>query len=349
VKRFFVYTVAVVFVFEALSARNRNGSASSFDMWVGAGYSNIIHTGIENVKPLGGAGGIIGLGYGYQNGNFIMQTGVEFDYNGSSSKVKDFDIQVGEMIDANTGLSIEYGTRITADMSPVAQGGFYDTDGDQFIMLYKFKKYKDYYHIGYLNIPLLFGGKFGKFYFLAGGKFGVNIFAMAKTSAVHSSTAYYPQFIDVFGDMNGRFLVTEYKSGNNTYFNGKLNYSVSVSLEAGMTFGKMRIALFADYGLLNINRSYASTENTNGDFVYIPATNPVYAGSIDPNIIHHNSILTSNQSFSSKVYPLMAGIKLTVLLQKQKDRNYMRDCPAYGISYKKKHERSVRLMQKYRY
>lgn len=308
-----------------------------------------MHTGIKNVTPFGGAGGILGLGYGYQYGNFIMQAGVEFDYKGSYSKVKDFNIQAGEMVDANTGLSIEYGTRITADMNPIAQGGFYDTEGDRFVMLYKFKKYKDFYHIGYLNIPLLFGGKFGKFYFLAGGKFGINIFAMARTSASHSATAYYPQFIDVFGDMDDHFLVTEYKSGGNTHFNGKLSYNVSASLELGITLGKTRIAFFADYGLLNIGKNYVSTENTNGDFIHIPATDPIYTGNIDPNTIHYNSILTSNQSSSGKIHPLMAGIKLTVLLQKQKDKNYMRDCPAYGTSYKKKHERNIRIMQKYGY
>jgi hypothetical protein len=213
-------------------------------------------------------------------------------------------------------------------------------------MLYKFKKYKEYYQIGYLNIPLLFGGKFGNFYFLAGGKFGINILAMAKTSARHSAAAYYPQFMDIFGDMNDHSLVVEYKSGDNTYFNGKLNYSVSASFEAGMVFGKMRIALFADYGLLNINKNYVSTKNTNGNFVYIPATDPVYTGSVDPNIIRHTGIITSNQSSSSKVYPLIAGIKLTVSLQKK----YPPECPAYGTlykSYKQKHKRSVRIMRKY--
>jgi hypothetical protein len=124
---------------------------------------------------------------------------------------------------------------------------------------------------------------------------------------------------------------------------------VSASLEIGVTFDKIRIALFADYGLLNINKNYLSTINTNGDFVYIPATDPTYTGSINPNIIRHNSILTSNQSSSSKVYPLMAGIKLTVSLQKQKSKSYLLDCPAYGTPFKKKQESGIRIMQKYGY
>ncbi|MDR1739471.1 MAG: hypothetical protein LBR45_01770 [Bacteroidales bacterium] len=357
-KKVFIIIIGLLTVVNIAYAKKRG--TQSFNLWLGAGYSNIMHFGIDNVKPIGGAGGIMGLGYGYEKGYFLLQTGVELDYKGSMSKVNDFSIQVGEIIDENTGLPIPIGTTITSEMKPVAVGGFYDTEGEQFAMLYQFSKYRDYYHIGYLNIPLLFGGKFGNFYFLLGGKFGINIFAQAKTSALHSTIACYPQFIDIFDDMPDHFIVKDYPSSDNTSFSRKLNYNISALLEVGYNFNNTRIAFFVDYGLLNINKSYISIENTSGNFVYIPAANSAETtgsvgsrasgmeGAVDPNIIRHNSILSSNKASSSKVNSFMAGIKITFLFKKNRD-NYLFDCPAYGVPWKKKVERNTFNRERHRY
>ncbi|GHV34073.1 hypothetical protein FACS1894178_0870 [Bacteroidia bacterium] len=300
-------------------------------MWFGAGYANILHQGIENVTPCGAAGGIFGIGYGLEHKHFILQTGVEFDYKLSVSKFDDFALQVGRIIDLNNnGAEIPIGTTITASMYADIIGGFYDTEGEQFAMLYKFSKYKDLYSIGYVNFPLLFGGKFGSFYFMLGGKFGINLLATAKTTARHSAIAAYPQFMDAFGNMGEHFLLNDANSSDNTNFSFKLGFNVAASAEIGYTFplhekksgSQLRIALFADYGVLNINPAdNLSKENTPGDFVYVPATEQT---NIDPNIIRHNSLLTSFQSYKKfegeysdnnqkySVNPLLVGVKFTL-------------------------------------
>jgi hypothetical protein len=333
--------VLLAFHILAISAHKRE-NLSSFDMWFGAGYANILHQGIKNVTPYGGVGGMVGLGYGLEHKHFILQTGVEFDYKFSISKFDDFAIQVGRIIDLNNNnAEISVGTTITSGMRPDIIDGFYDTQGNQFAMLYKFSKYKDLYHIGYVNFPLLFGGKFGSFYFMLGGKFGINLLAVAKTTARHSAIAAYP-FIAAFGDMEEHFFVNNAKSSDLTNFGFRLGFNVAASVEIGYTFpfhanksgNQLRIALFADYGVLNINPvDNLSKENTPGDFVYIPATEQT---NIDLNVIRHNSLLTSIQSYKEfegeysnnnqkySVNPLLLGVKLTL----QFASNPKTACPA---------------------
>ena len=224
-------------------------------------------------------------------------------------------MQIGKFIDENTGLEIPLGTTITSAMHLTVEGGFIYTGGlvpnecnfeNKFVMEYKFTNLQDLYRISYVNLPLKVGGIFNGFYFLVGSKIGFNVLSVANTSGKHTSTGYFPQDIGYLSDMPHHSFVNNKAGSNITRFNGKLNFNLVATIEAGVNFTlsntnvlqELRLALFADYGVLNINSSkYISTENTNGNFVYAPAIDQV---GLDPNIVKYNSLLTSNTNYMLK-------------------------------------------------
>jgi len=308
----------IIFLATGLTAQNNQG-VHSFNVWVQGGYSNLFLKSSEVVSNPGGFGGIAGLGYGYKYNHFILETGVEFDYKSSLSKYRDFSMQAGKFIDENTGREIPVGATITSAMRPVVEGGFVHTGftpESRFVMQYNFTDLQDSYKICYVNIPLRVGGTFNGFYFLVGPKIGLNVLSYAETSGKHSSTGYFPQDIGYLSEMPNHSFVKNKTGGDDTRFNGKLGLNLAASAEVGVNFllpythfQELRLAVFADYGVLDVNSNdYISTANTNGDFVYVPATGQ--AG-LDPNVVKYNSLLTSNVKPS--VNPFIVGLKVTVL------------------------------------
>ena len=125
---------------------------------------------------------------------------------------------------------------------------------------YNFTKFHDVYSIGYLNIPIFFGGKINSVYFLVGGKVGINLFGSSTTSSHLKTTATYPWAIDEFQNMPDHFLLD--KELSNSY-PITFNLSVMASAEIGYVFPKskakspfsQRLGLFVDYGLLKDRKS----------------------------------------------------------------------------------------------
>ncbi|GHT35147.1 hypothetical protein FACS189434_12500 [Bacteroidia bacterium] len=313
-KRYLLYFT--IFFTASLTAQN-NKAIHSFNVWGQGGYSNLFIKNSEVVSNRGGFGGILGLGYGYKSNHFILEIGMEFDYKSSLSKYSDFGMQVGKLIDENTGLEIPLGTTITNTMHPIVEGGFIHTEFNnesRFVMQYAFTDLQDLYKIAYINVPLRIGGTFEGIYFLVGPKIGLNVLSYAETSGTHSSTGYFPQDIAYLSEMPQHSFVKNKAGSDETRFNGKLNLNLAVSAEVGINLilsqtQELRFAVFADYGVLNINSTdYVSTTNANGDFVYIPATAQV---GLDPNLVKYNSLLTSNTK--SSVNPFIAGLKVTML------------------------------------
>jgi len=322
----------IIFFTTSLAAQNDN-AVHSFNIWGQGGYSYLNLKNSEVVANLGGLGGIFGLGYGYKNNHFILEIGLEFDYKSSKLQYNDFRMQVGKFIDENTGQEIPLGTKITSSMHPIVEGGFIHTDYNpesRFVMLYNFTDLQDFYKICYINMPLRIGGTFNAFYFLVGPKIGLNALSYAETSGKHSSTGYFPQDIGYLEDMPQHSFVKDKVGSDNTRFDRKLNFNLVVSAELGInlifsntSLQEMRFAVFADYGLLNINsKNYTANTNTNSDFIYIPATNQV---GIDPNIIRYNSLITSN--IKPPVNPFIVGVKVTMLFISRNDCN---NCGQYS-------------------
>ncbi|GHV34079.1 hypothetical protein FACS1894178_0890 [Bacteroidia bacterium] len=312
---------------------------SYINAWLAGGYANILHgkMGI-GAKAVGGGGLQFGVGYEYKfNNNVLISTGLEFDWKNSTTKIPYFESQIGRIIDENTGLDIPNGTPIVEGMFPAVEGGFYDTEGHQFAMLYKISKYKDVYNVGYINLPILAGMKFqdklwnsGEYYFLAGLKLGLPIFAHATSKSAHSAYGLYPDAYDAFGNMPEHSFVTDEKTKDKASVS--LGFNLAVSAEVGYDLSyllpflkdskvKARIAVFADYSVLSI----AKKKNVNTDNVSTGSfwgTSNTETG--DPTLIKHNALLSSNQAYKADdngspnlnspyvVNPLMIGVKLTV-------------------------------------
>jgi hypothetical protein len=286
--------------------------------WGALGYASLLHSGIKEYQPMGGAGALLGLGFEYQHRRFLLSIGGEFDFKNSTSRFKKMVMDAGEIvIDETTG-------------KPTVIGGFIDTDGgpvdnplygEPFVMRYKFKRYNDIYNIGYVNFPLQFGAKFNNgIYFLAGGKFGLFMFGSASTKAKFDTEGIYPQFSEPFKNMPEHYFGNNYKSkGKNDIL---FNYNIAATLEVGkiMFFNKKktrfhyRIAGFVDYGILNVSPTDGGNVLIDvvptGDFIMPPVSRD---GSVSVLQLVHNSVLTSKTAINKAVNPFLIGVKLTLL------------------------------------
>ena len=119
-----------------------------------AGYSALLHT-ISGQKPAVGMNANIGVEYRLFHNNFLFSAGVEGMYELNANRLEDLDVSI-PMI---------------------------DTEGDLFDMHVLVGKSRDITHMVNLNIPLLMGGEWGRFYFLLGPKFSINLYGATSSSA----------------------------------------------------------------------------------------------------------------------------------------------------------------------
>ena len=323
------------------------------DVWGALGYANLIHEkigeGSENlVQPLGGVGGLFGLGFEYHYKRFMMNIGVEADFKNSTHKFKPFIAQVGTIVDGNGNpIQFEDIDKLPPGNTPSVKAGtgMIDSDGDHFAMRYEFQSYRDVYNIGYVNVPLMLGSKFRNgMYFLAGGKFGINIFGYAKTKAQYSTYGLYPQYVNPIQD-TGNHLYDDFKTGTNNPIS--LNFNVAATLEIGKIFffykkktrWHYRISGFADYGIGSFfgmspipsgGKNVLTNVVSNGSFLGVPGVNIADKNHTDVSVIKSNSILTSSQFVDKGLFPLLVGVKVRLLfdLGNKEPCNCLEDYPS---------------------
>ena len=274
-----ILTIALSLLFvNNLMAQRQNGGAPV--IWVNTGYSSLLssETSIQDIGKIGVA---IGGGYEWRISNFILQTGVEFHLHNSAMKLDDF-------------------THIEKDLI--------DSELDPYDGKFKFTENKDHYRLGNLNIPLQLGFSFAKkYFFLAGGKLGINLFGTSRIESGVTSSGAYPQFFDDFENMPNHLFDSQ-KKENTQEIKTALNYMVSAELGTNLKSSSeknsklsYRISLFADYGLANI---YAGEGKA---LIYNQGSNyyqPFLRSFLDSDILR-------NRHVSS----LYTGIKLTILIQ----------------------------------
>ena len=275
----------------------------SIDVWGGGGYSLLMHD-IENSKPLGGGGGLFGFGYEWEYKKFLLNLGAEFMYLNSTTRINDFKIDA----------SLTYNDP-------------YNTD---YVMNYymNFDHAKEAHNAGYANIPLLIGLKFDRYYFLAGAKLGLGVFGNYSSNANLTTMAEDPQLIDPFTNMPNHTLTTsQVKSNGSLGFNMDLKASAEFGLYLNEWFPKKalqlpnknktpisyRLALFCDYGFLNINKN-----STTNPLIYFPdiidngnGTHTLVGNGI--NNVQMNSLLTTTAATNNPLNSLLVGVKFTVL------------------------------------
>ena len=237
-----------------------------------------------------GIGGGIGVNYELQQRHFLFSAGLA----------------------ANPSYSV-----FTLEPYQIAFEG-YDTQLDQLFYTYKFYDRTDAYTNLSLQVPIMVGGQFDRFYFLVGAKLDLSLFARAKASTLVATTGKYPQYIGAFHDMIEHAFFTDYpvEMRNNFTFNLNALASVELGVRLGDNykltgFGskekskiQYRIAVYADYGLLNS----------------IPAQPiPLYS---TPTVFNEADMYSQVQIMDlvhsagrDRVAPLQVGVKFTVLFR----------------------------------
>ncbi|MBR1808659.1 MAG: OmpA family protein [Paludibacteraceae bacterium] len=310
-------------------ARSRRDLTHAIGVWGMMGYSAMFQNIKEaddgtgfSAKTLGGFGGGAGLGYQLRYNNFLFNTGVEFEMYNSDTKL--YSPSVSDDLLARTYSVAEYPT-----MS-------YD---------YRFRM-NDKWSGGFVQIPVLFGGEWGRWYFLAGPKVGIGVLGKSEVSSVLSTDLYDVELPDKIFDIGSHSVVTDRDMGVNA---GTLKYNVNLGLaaEAGIYLDewlqpkpkkakgrgrqkqednflshlRYRLGVYADYGLLSVQ----SGKNLADGAIDIP---PVLPGNPDPLVYPVNSALSTTYAAGARVNPFLVGVKLAIFYQFPKKQEKLIPIPA---------------------
>ena len=258
-------------------------------IWGGGGYSGLMN-GYQNNRFAGGGGGMIGVGYEYKYDHFILNVGPEFRIFTSQD---------------NITFPTPYDVSMMAD-------GYNQTKHYTFT-----STMRENHTVGQLMLPVMLGGKWDKWYFLAGAKIGYTLLGnytqkSTLTTTITDHDAYDPTWEDManHGAINDAPYVQE---GKNDY-----GFDVTLSAEAGVVINGflskewnernnarkyplfMRVGAFVDYGLMNLAKA---------------PEGPMAIA--DENNITTRSLHTSEWA-NGRLNSLLVGVKFTALLQMNK-------------------------------
>ena len=280
------------------------------------GYSALLHT-ISGQPPATGLNTNIGFDYRLNHNNFIFSIGVE------------------GMYDLNANILDQHDEAIR----------MLDTEGDLFDMHVHVDKAQDLAHMVNLNVPLLFGGEWGRLYFLVGPKVSLNLYGA--TSSVAQVTTYgeYDRYYDDFYDMPNHQFVTGQQMGSGVLpmkwnlnvmahaeFGGRINHMFKhKQFRINPDLVRMYLAAYVDFGLLNIHSSSGGSplfeyrETDQGVQFYLQ---PLMLSSMADNAAFRN---------------LNVGIKFTVAFElPQKGKSYIYDYKDSRFRHKRGGNQSIK-------
>lgn len=304
--------------------------------WLYTGYSAMFHN-IPQTDVCGGIGAGIGGGYQLRANKFMFNTGIEFAFINSVTK-----------IDNLTGETV-----VNAINSNRADG----TPINTVMVRYGYRKYNDSQRAGIINVPIMAGMRLGgkyNYYFLAGTKVGLPVFGFNSSKGKVNMEVY-----DKI-ETSTPVLIANYDNRTikgNTNTSNLDNINVMASAEFGLELNqwldktekvkkkaknrrekgskmgrrqqfvretpRMRAALFVDYGLTNINKN----ENSGGQLSSVPTHFSLANMGKEVTFENHN-LLTTNSAFDNgkvkRVNPFIVGVKGSVFFDvtKPKRRSY---------------------------
>ncbi len=288
-------------------------------VWGGVGYSGLVNhypsvtSGVGYVgdfsnKFIGGGGGILGIGYEYKYKHFLLSVGPEFRLFSSTDKLL-------------------FGSPYDALMSKYDQ-----------VQHYQFGKLHETQTVGQLMVPILFGGTFDMVYFKAGAKVGYTLLGSYKqkgllTTTITDPMGYDPHWSDI--SSHGAETDVPYSvKGRNPF-----GLDVALSAEVGVNIDqllerdwqkdnekrerpiRMRVALFADYGLINMNVGSSSA--------FARATE-----SVNPIDGIKTISLHGSEWATSRLNSLLVGVKFTAMLQMNKEKKLKKAMPLLYVNTK---------------
>lgn len=267
-------------------------------VWGQIGYSNLFTSGIKfddkagtgfKNKDKGFVGGGLGLGYQLRYKQFLFTTGLEFSTYNSIMGVSN----------ADEGLLLR-----SFGMQPYATTMTYH---------YSFDPLKDKIIGGFAQIPLLFGMELKKLplFWQAGLKVGMGVMGMSSIGGSLTTSIEDKELIYDLTDMYGHTLVTD-QSVNRPSTTVKFGLNLAASAEVGVNLdqwvksvAKLRVSLFADYGILN-SLCYKAADGAQ-DL-------PVQLGVAGVNPLEYkaNSALATTSAADAAVHPFLIGAKIAV-------------------------------------
>ena len=272
--------------------------------WGGTGYSSVLAQ-TPDMSSRGRIGANIGVGYEYHYKKFILHTGLDVQRFASAAVFSD--------------------VRSIVSMR--------DTGGREFEGIFDLRDNKERQVFNNLSIPLLFGFSFYDVYFLAGGKFQLNVNNKISTVSHVTATAIYGNIIGSDGngllyDMPNHGLTTTEQTVESSI---EISPVYTASFEIGKVFKPTvrrisgnardeyfriqkenrnwlkssifsrhyyRLALFCDYGFTTI-------KNPSSELIVNRA---VQAQGYSPALNH---MLYTVEKFN----PFYAGLKFTLLFE----------------------------------
>lgn len=276
-------------------------------LW-GAGTLNQSNA-LQQLKGGGGVG--LNLSYNLEYGYFLFETGLDFRFLNSTS---------------NYGFG--------ATRTDLTYGARYD---------YFFDNLKESRNMMQVGIPLMFGAHFSRYYLLVGAKFYYSFWNNYSQSGRYDITVTDPMYLEPYGmgihEVKGMedqqivfkqpdfSLAAEFGIDLDEWLqaqprNDKDAKKRQQQVKPGqrLPFGRehihYRVALFAEYGVLNINGT--------------PAATPVEFNINDVTVKRTNTLLAMNGT--SRLNPLFVGAKFTVQFEVPgKKARPVPPPPAYAI------------------
>ena len=290
------------------NAYNRRDIHHSLGVWGYAGYSSLFQN-IKNDelygKSVGGFGGGVGLGYQMQYKHLLLNTGIEYEHYNSLTKL----------------ISVSGNPFVRSfSMLPYPSMEYF----------YYFSDIRDNSSAGFLQVPVLLGGEWGRWYFLAGPKFGFGLYGKSSSQSYVTTNIVDRELIVPLESMMNHALV------ENTFYEGsptrmKYGFDLSLSAEFGIyldewihskqMLGKKkekksfwdnfryRIGVFADYGLLSVQNSNNMVSGRDLPVVYNNPTQPLDLSMAPVFTMDYDN------GKAMKVNPFLVGVKLAIFYE----------------------------------
>ena len=220
-----------------------------------------------------------------------------------------------------------------------------DLQGDPFVYVYEVKNRHDQYSSVAVQVPLMIGFHYHRFYMLAGAKVNTHIYTKEKTKADITTYGKYDDIPALTGMPEYQFFDNIRKTGT---AKPSCKLDLNLSLELGGRLGvvteasgydvpkrtiEYRMAAFVDYGISDIHTKASlpgftkplsyDTDPSSKNYVY-------QSKSMIDNLTVNDVMSTPN--FADAVTNLMVGVKFTILFQLPEEQKCVICQDAYNTS-----------------